>query len=85
MGHVVTECGDGIHDPDTCEWGNWLPVNFETSSRGQTSGWAPHCGGGMGRGGGFGRRRGNPGDPNTQVNMDIDINEGLEKTGLLSR
>lgn len=20
MGHVVTECGDGIHDPDSCEW-----------------------------------------------------------------
>ncbi|VAI84162.1 hypothetical protein VPH35_127964 [Triticum aestivum] len=24
MGHVVEECGDGVHDPDVCEWGDWL-------------------------------------------------------------
>ena len=24
MGHVVEECGDGIHDPSTCEWGEYL-------------------------------------------------------------
>lgn len=29
MGHVVEECGDGIHDPRKCEWGEWLLWSFD--------------------------------------------------------
>ena len=29
MGHTVEECGDGIHDPRTCEWGEWLLWGLE--------------------------------------------------------
>ena len=28
MGHEVTECGDGVHSRDKCEWGDWLRVPF---------------------------------------------------------
>lgn len=24
MGHWAEECGDGVHDPRTFEWGEWL-------------------------------------------------------------
>nr|XP_020181964.1 uncharacterized protein LOC109767640 [Aegilops tauschii subsp. strangulata] len=24
MGHIAEECGDGVHDPRTFEWGDWL-------------------------------------------------------------
>lgn len=24
MGHTVEECGDGVHDPNKCEWGDWI-------------------------------------------------------------
>lgn len=32
MGHLVEECGDGIHDPASCEWGEWLLWNSEQTS-----------------------------------------------------
>ena len=25
----MTECGDGIHKLEDCEWGSWLLVNFD--------------------------------------------------------
>ena len=28
MGHEVTECGDGIHEINKCQWGGWLRVFF---------------------------------------------------------
>lgn len=31
MGHIVEECGDGVHDPTECEWGEWLLWNFANS------------------------------------------------------
>ncbi|KAI5018514.1 hypothetical protein ZWY2020_043402 [Hordeum vulgare] len=40
MGHVVEDCGDGVHKPSTCEWGDWLQWNNE-----------PVSGAGGGRGG----------------------------------
>ena len=43
MGHVADECGDGIHDPRTCEWGSWLlwngdPVRYAMGGRGMDGG-----------------------------------------------
>lgn len=42
MGHVVEECGDGVHDPSMCEWGDWLHWSNEPTMGGA----------GAGRGGG---------------------------------
>lgn len=57
----MTECGDGIHEEKDCEWGEWLLVNFDVPMDGGGRGFAR---GGMAGRGGFGRGRGNPGDPN---------------------
>jgi hypothetical protein len=29
LGHEVRECGDGVHEEDKCQWGDWLKVVFE--------------------------------------------------------
>jgi len=60
LGHEVRKCGDGVHEPETCEWGDWLLVKFPV-----TAGRSPMgCGSGRdgrefsrgrGRGCGFGR------------------------------
>lgn len=64
IGHVVTECGDGIHKPGECEWGSWLLVNFDEPAGRTGGGRGQHNDSNMfGWGGGFGRGRGNPGDP----------------------
>ena len=39
IGHTVEECGDGIHEPASCEWGDWLhwtnePTNLGGGDRG---------------------------------------------------
>ncbi|VAH62423.1 unnamed protein product [Triticum turgidum subsp. durum] len=65
MGHVVEECGDGIHDPADCDWGDWLHWANEPvisgggggrgrgwSAAGQGSGGARGASRGGGRGGG---------------------------------
>jgi hypothetical protein len=70
MGHEVLECGDGVHEEDQCQWGDWLKVVFEPSIPME---------GGRGRGnqggfGGWGRGRGrNPGDANDFESSDMDI------------
>jgi hypothetical protein len=70
MGHEVMECGDGVHEEDQCQWGDWLKVVFEPSIPME---------GGRGRGnrggfGGRGRGRGrNPGDANEFEGSDMDI------------
>jgi hypothetical protein len=46
LGHDVTECGDGIHSKDSCEWGDWLRVPF-VPMMGRDD---PRGGGGRGRG-----------------------------------
>ena len=28
LGHEVSECGDGIHPKESCDWGDWLRVPF---------------------------------------------------------
>ncbi|KAM0881910.1 hypothetical protein ACQ4PT_032634 [Festuca glaucescens] len=69
IGHVVTECGDGIHEPDKCEWGDDLLVKYEPA--------VPTDGRGRGSRGGFGGRGrgagGRPGDPNRYETEDMDI------------
>lgn len=54
MGHEVTECGDGVHEHSSCEWGDWLRVPFlgALGSRDDNRG---RCGRGGGRGRGRGR------------------------------
>ncbi|XBH72903.1 hypothetical protein VPH35_100106 [Triticum aestivum] len=66
MGHVADECGDGIHDPNSFEWGEWLlwepEVPTAQGSRGR--GWDAGRGdrrGRVGRGPMGGRGRGDPG------------------------
>jgi hypothetical protein len=56
MGHEVTECGDGVHSRDKCEWGDWLRVPFAlaVSGRDEMRG-GRGCGRGRGRGQGGGR------------------------------
>ncbi|KAM0888857.1 hypothetical protein ACQ4PT_028072 [Festuca glaucescens] len=67
MGHIVTECGDGVHGKDQCQWGDWLEVIFEPNIP---------TGGGRGTTGRFvfGRGRGVhvPGEPNISEATDMD-------------
>ena len=75
IGHLTTECGDGVHMPEECEWGDWLHVNYDNNTDfGGTSSRGRGCGAGFpGRGDGFGRGRGNPDEPNKEEGRDIDL------------
>lgn len=44
MGHEVTECGDGVHTKESCQWGDWLRVPFTSMVS-----WREDYGGGRGR------------------------------------
>lgn len=62
MGHVAEECGDGVHDPKSFEWGDWLMwepeplVDLPMGGRGRGDGGGRGRNGGRGdRGGRFGR------------------------------
>jgi hypothetical protein len=82
IGHVVTECGDGIHEPDKCHWGEWLKVIFEP---GPSLGVGRGGGGRGGLSGRGGRGRGNPlGKPNFEEDSDMDLSgDGLNEDGRL--
>lgn len=88
MGHLVTECGDGIHDPGECEWGEWLLVNFEEQKdRGAASRGAPRGTAGSDTNKRGDRNNGKPGDanPNEQESMDVgEENSQLGNTVTLS-
>jgi hypothetical protein len=28
LGHDVSECGNGVHPKESCDWGDWLRVPF---------------------------------------------------------
>jgi hypothetical protein len=59
MGHELTECGDGVHDINKCQWGDWLVVKFGSNSMGRGAGHGGVAGGGFGsRGRGRGRGMG---------------------------
>uniref|UniRef100_N1R5A8 DUF4283 domain-containing protein n=1 Tax=Aegilops tauschii TaxID=37682 RepID=N1R5A8_AEGTA len=67
MGHVLEECGDGIHGPDEIEYGEWmkatrhsLPSN-QSFSRGSSNNWnnnSTQRGRDRARGGGHGTQQG---------------------------
>ena len=38
MGHVVEECGDGIHDPSSCELGDYVHWSGEPTNSGTRAG-----------------------------------------------
>jgi hypothetical protein len=68
LGHVMTECGDGVHATDQCQWGDWLIVVYDQK---------PPTNGGRGTAGrtGLGRGRGRgyvPGDLNLSEATDMD-------------
>jgi hypothetical protein len=69
IGHSVTECGDGVHEEDKCQWGEWIKVIFEPNN-------PPGGGrGSAGRSGPFGRGRGGgrgSGEPHESEATDMD-------------
>jgi hypothetical protein len=69
IGHSVTECGDGVHEEEKCQWGEWIKVVFEPNN-------PPGGGrGSAGRSGLFGRRRGRgrvPGEPSDSEATNMD-------------
>lgn len=58
MGHVVEECGDGTHDLNVCEWGDWLHWVSEPAGSGARGGKGGWIDGGRGGGGLAGGSRG---------------------------
>ena len=95
IGHLVTECGDGTHGAEDCEWGNWMMVKFDYPSH--RPGYGRGGGRGSGRGGemwnrgrGFGddrntaprgAGRGNDGDLNPQESVSMDMERGDDLQG----
>lgn len=78
MGHLVEECGDGVHDPSVCEWGDWIMWNFDNSATRQNLGRGGGRGaserGGRELGGRGGWGRGGTG----RGNVDREVNEHTE-------
>jgi hypothetical protein len=78
LGHVVTECGDGIHEDDKCDWGDFLRVMFEPNIPP-----GPARPGGN-RGGFAGRGRGRmryPGEANEAELVDMEVETDGDPTG----
>jgi hypothetical protein len=79
IGHGVTECGDGVHRKESCQWGDWLRVPFLSLMPGREDARG-------GRGGGRGRRRGRGGGRGDSVQDDTEDmetsmgDEDLDKT-----
>jgi hypothetical protein len=80
IGHSVTECGDGVHEEEKCQWGEWIKVVFEPNN-------PPRGGrGSAGRSGLFGRGKGGgrvPGEPHDSEAMDMDLGTGGSLVGNL--
>lgn len=72
IGHEVLECGDGVHDKETCQWGEWLRVPFIPMVRESNDSWR-----GRGRRGGGGRGRGR-GAEFDEVGEDMDYTEQVD-------
>jgi len=71
LGHEVTECGDGVHRRDKCEWGDWLRVPYAPLATGRDGGGRGH---GRGRGRGHGGGRGDWVEDDEEE-MDISLGE----------
>jgi len=63
--HEVTECGDGVHSKESCQWGDWLRVPFLSLMPGREDVRG-------GRGGGRGRGRGRGGGRGDSVQDDLE-------------
>jgi hypothetical protein len=74
MGHEVTECGDGVHEKNKCEWGDWLRVSFLVALGGRDDN---KCGRGRGGGRGRGRGRGQVVDSEEDIE-EMDTSNGEE-------
>jgi hypothetical protein len=76
LGHEVSECGDGVHDVEACEWGDWLIVKFPSFVPNRT----PRGRGGRGgRMGGRGRGFGDEDDMDfTYENPTFDERDGAD-------
>lgn len=78
IGHTVMECGDGIHEEDECEWGEWLLVNYDSQINRKNGGDAGPAGGRTSRGGGPEGRSGYDGRSNDEENTDMAVDGRLE-------
>ena len=47
MGHEMTECSDGVHPKESCQWGDWLLANFNQNAGGRGEGRDTRTRGGM--------------------------------------
>ena len=72
MGHEVSECGDGRHPAEKCEWGDWLRVPFMAMSVIRDDRGARGRGRGRGQGRGAGR---GSGVEDAFEDMDIIVEE----------
>lgn len=80
LGHEVTECGDGVHNKATCQWGDWLRIPFQALARGReefSSGRGSGRGRGRGRGGGRGQWLDEDDD---EIKNSVGEEENLEKS-----
>ncbi|XBI55638.1 hypothetical protein VPH35_037413 [Triticum aestivum] len=82
IGHLVTECGDGLHHPEDCEWGDWLLVNYDDPSGGSGSGRGrANMGRPRGRDGGLDREQVDPEDPNPKGQNDMELDRRMNNQG----
>ncbi|XBI05112.1 hypothetical protein VPH35_133308 [Triticum aestivum] len=83
MGHLADECGDGIHDPSSFGWGDWLLWEPEMPAA-QPRGRGGEGGRGTGSQGGRGpareRRRGEGGSDNYHgpQQMDVEVRREIQ-------
>ncbi|KAF7100489.1 hypothetical protein CFC21_102001 [Triticum aestivum] len=70
IGHEVTECGDGVHNPEDCDWGDWLLVQYDNSNNNGQG--VPRGGGNMRSGGVPGGNRSDLKDHGSQEPMNLD-------------
>lgn len=83
LGHEVAECGDGIHPRESCEWGDWLRVPFNSMIPAREDRGGRGRGRGRGRGGRGGRGAGNEEDL-FDMETHAESDEGADQDGDLN-
>ena len=86
IGHEVTECGDGTHEKQSCQWGDWLRVPFAPLSGREDQRGGRGGGRGRGRGRSGGRGEGYHDDELTDIVMEEEQDHGkalVLKKGLM--
>ena len=72
----MTECRDGLHKKEDCQWGDWLLANFNQNAGGRGEGRDARTRGGMawcGRGRGSGRNNGKEVDTEDMEVYEEDV------------